>query len=308
MLKGSQKEFEIRSYREEDGRQLASHNFLLMLTYCYHKDFTHENIYCAVDFNQNIIGVGHLEPDHAWQYSQTNYLPDNFKYKLNLSIEVYDSKRSQEIETSIYEVLLHRAEQMRADVPQKINIQLSHTLQSDDLLEVDTYLKRGFSLDKTHYFMEKDLTEELPHHLLPSGLSLEHWKMETEEEKMKYLEAEAEGNLDGVSWSLNQLDFIKNTSGWGAFTAFNNDQVVGSVMTWGLTAHRSATENIFVLPGWREQGVAKALITEVLWFLKQKGKTEATLSVLADNKPAITLYQSLGYQMSFINLEFVLDL
>ncbi|WP_419715122.1 GNAT family N-acetyltransferase [Heyndrickxia oleronia] len=44
----------------------------------------------------------------------------------------------------------------------------------------------------------------------------------------------------------------------------------------GIGKERSATENIFVLPEWRRKGIAKAVITEALKFLKNKGKSEAT--------------------------------
>lgn len=63
-------------------------------------------------------------------------------------------------------------------------------------------------------------------------------------------------------------------------------------MTQGLGKEKSATENIFVLPEWRRKGIAKAVITEALKFLKNKGKSEATLSVFGDNGRAISLYKS----------------
>lgn len=79
-------------------------------------------------------------------------------------------------------------------------------------------------------------------------------------------------------------------------------------MTWMITKERSATEDIFVLPEWRSKGVAKYVITEVLKYLKSQGKSISTLSVLGDNKPAISLYNSLGYRMFGVMIEFGYDI
>lgn len=52
---------------------------------------------------------------------------------------------------------------------------------------------------------------------------------------------------------------------------------------------------------------ANAFITEVLKYLKEKGKAMATLSTDGDNKPAINLYKSLGYRMYSVSIEFRYD-
>ncbi|KKI90138.1 hypothetical protein WQ54_23890 [Bacillus sp. SA1-12] len=142
--------------------------------------------------------------------------------------------------------------------------------------------------------MKRDLTEDIPNVPLLNNLNIVNWKMETQAE--------------GLCWSLNRLKWTKGGTEWDTFTVFDGDIIVGSVMTWGLGEDRSATENIFVLPEWRRKGIAKTMITEALKYLKNKGKTEATLVVFSDNGKAISLYKSLRYKMLSINIEFGLDL
>lgn len=131
--------------------------------------------------------------------------------------------------------------------------------------------------------------------------------MTTQAEQEQYLAAEARGDDHGVSWSLNHLQWTKSGGEWDAFTVFHENEIIGSVMTWGLGEERSATENIFVVPEWRRKGIAIAFITEALKFLKDKGKKQATLGVFGDNGKAIALYKSLGYKMVDTILQFGID-
>jgi ribosomal protein S18 acetylase RimI-like enzyme len=57
------------------------------------------------------------------------------------------------------------------------------------------------------------------------------------------------------------------------------------------------TEDIWVLPEWRRQGVASAMIARALTYLRDKGMEAATLSVAAPNERALRLYTRLGYRI-----------
>ncbi|WP_223701612.1 GNAT family N-acetyltransferase [Sutcliffiella deserti] len=300
--------YKIRNYLDQDADKIAEFNFLAMLAYRYNKDYEPANIFCAVDSEDTIVGVGHLEPDQPWTTRDQPLKQSNFIYKLNL--DMYWNHHvpcPSELQDELLNSLLARAREISDLFPDK-NIRVSYIIPADELEEVDYFLARGFTARRTHFIMKRDLTEEIPNVPLIEGILVVHWKMETQAEQEKYLRAEAEAALDGISWSLNRLKWMKSGSAWDTFTAFKGDEVVGSVMTWGLGEERSATENIFVLPDWRRKGIARAVITEALHFLKNKGMKEATLSVYGDNESAIALYKSLGYQMLSIHLEFGIDL
>ena len=53
--------------------------------------------------------------------------------------------------------------------------------------------------------------------------------------------------------------------------------------------------NVAVHPGFRRQGVARALILALIGELKQRGSHYLTLEVRASNTPARALYESLGF-------------
>ncbi|GAA0343059.1 hypothetical protein GCM10008967_36920 [Bacillus carboniphilus] len=298
----------IRNYQEQDAEQIAKMDFVNMLAYKYNGDYVAENIYCVVDSDETVYGAGHLEPDQTWFLIEKEGQPSNFVYKLNLQLYFNeDHEIPIDVQNALYETLLNRATEIKSQYPDK-KVRLSHTIHYEDLEEMDYFLSKGFVVERNHMIMKRDLTEDIPEVTIPDSIKIVNWKMETEAEEEKYLLAAAEGDDEGVTWSLNRLRWTKAGGEWDTFTAFAGDQVVGSVMTWGLGAERSATESIFVLPEWRRQGIAKAVITESLKFLKSKGKKEATLGVFGENEKAIPLYLSLGYKMFFIIIEFGRDI
>ncbi|WP_232426167.1 GNAT family N-acetyltransferase [Cytobacillus praedii] len=239
---------------------------------------------------------------------ENNNMPADYVHKLNLDISLNEELTSSEnIQADLLICLLKRAKELREKYPEK-KVRVSHNIPSEEIREIDFYISKGFDTDRTHLVMKRDLNEDIQDYPLPGNLKIKKWEMTTQDEEEKYLKAEAAGDLYGVSWSLNHLRWTKKGQEWDTFTVFDGNEVAGSVMTWGLGKERSATENIFVLPEWRRKGIAKAVITEALKFLKEKGKSEATLGVFGDNERAISLYESLGYRMLFIIIEFGIDL
>ncbi|MBM7662615.1 GNAT superfamily N-acetyltransferase [Bacillus mesophilus] len=300
--------YKIRNYVENDAVEIGSFDFMAMLAYQYNGDYQAENIFCAQDEEGHILGAGHLVPDQTWLLLGKADQPADFIYKLNLDISInHNRPGSERVLEDLFISLVSRAKQLRAEHPTK-KISISHTIESDDLEEIDFYLSKGFIVRRNHLIMKRDLTEPIPEQSLPKHIKIINWKMKTQEEEEQYLKAEEAADADGLSWSINTLRWTKAGAEWDTFTAFEGEKVIGSVMTWGLGADRSATESIFVLPEWRRKGVAKAVITEALKFLKKQGKTEATLGVFDENAGAISLYKALGYKMLSINIEFGLEI
>ena len=54
--------------------------------------------------------------------------------------------------------------------------------------------------------------------------------------------------------------------------------------------------NVAVLPQYRKQGIAQALIAELVHRLRSDGMESLTLEVRASNAPAICLYTKLGFE------------
>lgn len=296
----------IRNYIDEDAETIAAFNFIAMLSYRYNKDFIPQNIFCAVNNEGMIYGIGHLEPDDSWFSIEDDSQASDFLHKLKLEISINTTLTIPEfLYEELFEVLVERAKQIRTLYPKK-RIQLIKTLESDELEEMDFYLSNGFTCNRNHLIMKRDLTKPIPDIVAPKNIKIVDWKMNNKEEANKYLDASAQA-FDS-SWSLNRLNWMRGGSEFNTFIAFDGDCIIGSVTTWGINDKRSATENIFVIPAYRNQGIAKAVITEALKHLKGIGKTEATLGVYGENSRAIPLYQSLGYKMLFVIIEFGLEL
>jgi ribosomal protein S18 acetylase RimI-like enzyme len=60
---------------------------------------------------------------------------------------------------------------------------------------------------------------------------------------------------------------------------------------------RGWTENICVRRPWRKRGLARSLIVQSLWAIKERGMTEAALGVDTENpNGALRLYESVGFR------------
>ena len=95
-------------------------------------------------------------------------------------------------------------------------------------------------------------------------------------------------------WSENSVAGELNNplSLW--LVALDGDAVAGYVGSQSVLGE-SDMMNIAVDPNYRRQGVAAALIEELVLQLKEKGNCCLTLEVRASNAPAVKLYEKLGF-------------
>lgn len=115
----------------------------------------------------------------------------------------------------------------------------------------------------------------------------DHWSYipEPEEEFQKSLE---DPNRDPSLWRV----------------AWDGDQVAGMVLSFINAAEnaeynrkRGYTENICVRRPWRRRGLARSLIVQSLYAVKERGMTEAALGVDTQNTSgALHLYESVGFR------------
>jgi|GEM_PF-719053 ribosomal protein S18 acetylase RimI-like enzyme len=297
----------IRNYSIEDAEKIGDFDKVLELSYRYNGDFKPENIFCAVNEEGAILGVGHLEPHSTWGLITREDMPSDYIYQLWVDIVLNsEHEPSEGVKDGLMKALLLRASEIKRTYINK-KIRLIKHITADNNGDIDFFLTKGFAAYSSILVMKRDLTEDIPDVSNAEGIKVINWKMATEDEIKQYLEADARSN-SGVCWSLNLLTWYSFSPEWDTFTAFSGNEVIGSTMTWMITEERSATENIFVVPEWRNKGVARLVITEALKFLRNKGKKMATLAVYGSNKPAIALYKSLGYRMFYTNIELGFDL
>jgi len=108
---------------------------------------------------------------------------------------------------------------------------------------------------------------------------------------------------DQGNWAMADLD-NRISEPWfdpeGFFIAIENKKIIG--FCWTKIHHDFVNQDpigeLYVLgvdPDSHAKGIGKAVATTALNYLKQKGLNQAILYVDADNKAALKLYESLGF-------------
>lgn len=95
-------------------------------------------------------------------------------------------------------------------------------------------------------------------------------------------------------WSENSVasELDNELSFW--LVALDGDTVAGYIGSQSVLGE-SDMMNVAVHPAYRRQGIAEALVTQLVQALKEMGNHCLTLEVRASNAPAIGLYEKLGF-------------
>ncbi len=207
--------------------------------------------------------------------------------------------------------MLHHCERRLREIAE------DHPQDATRLLQVfagDTELERlslyhRESYRPARYFVEmtRSLSEPIPALALPQGLELrpawpehyraiwdanveafqDHWgyRPATEQDYRRWLE---DRNFDPQHWKV----------------AWDGDQVAGMVLNFidreenqEYQRQRGYTEEICVRRPWRRRGLARALITQSMQYLRSIGMEQAALGADTENLTgAFKLYTDLGYR------------
>ena len=165
----------------------------------------------------------------------------------------------------------------------------------------------GYAPVRYTFRMLRPTLEGLPEAPLPPGLEV---RPAQPEHHRAIWEANVEGFRD--HWgegARSEVDYERwlgePTADPGLWqVAWDGDRIAGMVLNF-INASENAeskrlrgyTEDICVRKPWRRRGLARALIARSLRVLKERGMSEAALSVDAENRSgALGLYESLGYR------------
>jgi GNAT superfamily N-acetyltransferase len=288
------KDFVIRNPREEDAEQIEGLDFVLKMLYLYHGDLDKRNMFCAVSRDGAVLAAAHLM-EHDTFHAVGHDEDPSFKRYLNYEIIFAENAEDEGIKAALIEALIGRAREIKAGYPEKRIIMAQH-LDTDDFEELSFCLARGFTICDTIVVYKFDLSREIPKYPLPEGVLIKPTALDHGEAQEKYHQAEL-ASFDGVAWSLNHLGWMQGSPEIINFCAFHGDQLIGNTSTWRITEERSATENVFVIPEWQKKGIARNIICTALEYLKEQGKSIATLGTYGNNKKAIRLYTQIGYEL-----------
>ena len=233
---------------------------------------------------------------------------ENIPHSFWIEVKVDPNRENQdEIKDYMINKIVNRVFEICRLLPyRKVRICLG--LLPSETEAIKYFLSRGFIHSESLFDMTRDLTNPIPNQSRPRDVEIRKWKIETNEDRLKYIKADNLSFLDSPT-SIDSLEYLLQSPKWvngTAISAFDkNGEVVGSIMVyWDEsldtkgTEKYGYTEEIFVIPNWRGLGIAKYLITEGLKYLAQNGINEARLEVMNKNGNALNLYHSMGYAVT----------
>ncbi|MNB80489.1 ribosomal-protein-alanine N-acetyltransferase [compost metagenome] len=288
----------IRNVNDGDEETVASFGFALHMHYLYHGDFEQKNMFLAGKENE-ALAIANLTYHDTFHAAGHDDDPGFIRY-LTGEISFAGEDEDEAVKDALLNALIARTREIKAQHPEK-RIVLNQYIDPDNLAEQSYYLKRGFTIYESIVILKYDLSRPVPAYPLPEEVQIRPFLLNNDEAREKYTLAEQD-SFDGVAWSLNHLAWMQGTPEIVNFCAFSGDQFLGNTSTWRISDSHSVTENVFVIPQWRSRGIARNLLCTALAYLKEQGKSVATLGTYGTNKKAIRLYTQLGYELDGFRL------
>ena len=252
------------------------------------------NVLCAHDRKKNMVGYGALFPSPA-EADSPSEIPNTIWIHIRVDPTSDDFCFIRE---QLYNKMCQRAAHYGNKWDgRKSRIAISYPESLEE--EISFFRQMGFKEFNALVQMSRDLTIELPKKIqLPGELAIRQWNGTDEGVLAQYATVEAQ-IFQHDPRTVDELRFYFQSWESGTpFTAFDQTKkIVGSVMAYWYGNKYGITEDIFVIPEWRGQGIAKYLICEGLQYLARNGIEQAGLEVKESNVPACQLYSSLGYEI-----------
>jgi mycothiol synthase len=175
--------------------------------------------------------------------------------------------------------------------------------------------RRGYTVVRRGYEMVRPDLDDIPDVPLPAGLEVrpvlaEHLRTIWEADVEAFRDHWGASDESESYWERFRTDPLADHALWRV--AWDGDQVAGQVRAYvddqtnARTGHLIGwTEYISVRRPWRRRGLARALLADSLRAVRDRGMTEAALSVDAGNETgALALYESLGFVVHRSELVF----
>lgn len=259
-----------------------------------------KNIFCAFDSKDKMIAYASIFPRPV-----DNDVPSDLPHSLWIEVKVDPLQENQdEIKDNMIKKVLDRVAAISKSLPER-SVRLCLGLLSSESEAVKYFLSRGFIHTESLFEMTRDLMIQISNRSITKDVEIRKWKIETKEERLKYIRADNLSFLDSPT-TIESLEYLLQSPQWATGTAISafdrSGEIVGSIIVyWDETMNNRGrekygfTEEIFVIPNWRGCGIAKYLIMEGLKYLAQHGLKEARLEVMNKNRNALELYESMGY-------------
>ena len=160
---------------------------------------------------------------------------------------------------------------------------------------------RGAEYSHSIYGMRRSLAEPILTNPVPEGFEIRHLRMQSDNEQQSFLAAYNEC-FPEAAISLSEWQYLVYSPLWAegvCIAGMSDKQLAGSVAVyWEPGSPNGYTEYVFTRPDFRGFGLARALLTEALCYLKFHGLEWAQLEVKAENENALKIYHELCYHQT----------
>jgi len=256
-----------------------------------------EDIFCAYHPNGQMLG-------YAVVYAQLSQNPDVPTHRVWTEVKILPAMGHMiGLRETLLDQVLRRIREVTID-QKDAQIEINFQYFPYEMESIAFVTRKGFPYNGSIYGMQRDLNNNLPSIHAPPGFLLKSWQLESRQEREQYVQAR---NLcfPNAPISLEEWVYFMSSPSWSTstnFAVFDMDQLAGCLTAfWDAEQNRNLsekigyTEYIFVCPQWRRKGLASAMISKALDFLKQNGMRFAQLQVRTDNRDALNLYEKLGF-------------
>ncbi|REE67594.1 acetyltransferase (GNAT) family protein [Paenibacillus taihuensis] len=268
---------QVRPYCDELEDIVKELSHKAWILFKYNQDFGHQIMSCVFNEDDQLVGVGYLRHGIA---------DDHDIFEIEMPTNEFASNRMNEVREALFPYFIKTCHKLR-----KLN-KKTKLVAWNDFWGDRTFCERiGFSPYQTYYIAKRSLDKPLPEVSAPAGVQVMFNPMESKEERVKYTKLENQFYQGVVYRSVNMLEWMMGGPELHTVSAFDGDELVGSVMCW----QTGAVERLFVIPRWRNKGLGKLLISKAFEYHTKNGRYEVDTIVNEQNKEAMLLLEKMGY-------------
>jgi len=247
-----------------------------------------ENTFIALDSQGAFLGAMFLYP-----FFDPDLEPEH-PHNIYLHLQ---AEKGQALSETVKDTLLEHALRRAAAIKheegrERTRVYASFVKDRED--ESAYFLQRGFTQDEGMHILERRETAALPPVEAPTGIDVRVWPMDGTADRQRFIEAHRQVFFRHP-YSSERLQELQGKPGWGNYTAFAGDEIVGNIMGYVRAVGVGWIEDLFVGKAWRRRGIARVLLGMALAHFHRAGAECVQLEHWSANKPAFQFYRAFGF-------------
>lgn len=298
--------FKITSFKDDYLLQLKEIDFMMWLRVQWDTTIVRENVFAAIDENNQLLGICALSYDGTWYYIDKSRT-DIPKYRMQMEVCVKeDICDTYTVKRELINKAKNHLLELKKQYP-NLNLCIRCWCEEKEYKKQQQLLEQGFVCNNLVWIMGFNLEDTKIIDAEENELVSFEVLNRSDDALKEYFVANELG-FDNVQDAEGELRFRLGDERTEILVSRQQDRIVSSVTIWHISDERAATENIFTIPEFRRKGMGIYTISKSLKYLKEKGYKIATLTCVGDNANAIALYNKIGYKVMGHLLEMHFEL